>query len=140
MNALVEAARACLGTPFVHQGRKVGVGFDCAGLLVHCLSQLGVAHCDMDGYARSPYDGMLEQAMDQQEGLTRLESWLQGRPGDILILRVKRAPQHIAILSQYRHGAPYVIHASEVHGGVVEHRLDAFELMRIMRVYRIRES
>ena len=31
---IIAIARACLGTPFRHQGRIPGVALDCAGLVV----------------------------------------------------------------------------------------------------------
>ena len=32
-NGIIASARACLGTPFLHQGRIPGVALDCAGLV-----------------------------------------------------------------------------------------------------------
>ena len=38
---MIAAARACLGTPFHHQGRMPGVGLDCIGLVIVALARCG---------------------------------------------------------------------------------------------------
>ncbi|MBK8745664.1 MAG: peptidase P60, partial [Propionivibrio sp.] len=39
--AILAAARACIGTPFVHQGRIPGLALDCAGLVVAVAQAIG---------------------------------------------------------------------------------------------------
>ncbi len=53
-------------------------------------------------------------------------------------VRFERDPMHFAILS--RLDPPYIIHAVELRGGVVEHRVDNVWRNRIMRAYRYREA
>lgn len=139
MSAVVAAARECLKTPFKHQGRVPGVGMDCAGLLVYCFKALSADHFDEFGYPRNPYDGQLEKILDDQPSLSRIDiSDVQA--GDVLAMRMKTAPQHIAIHTGIVRGHPYVIHASELHGCVVEHRLDELWGARVMRAYRLEVS
>lgn len=139
MNAVIAAARECLGTPFKHQGRVLGKGMDCAGVLVHVLGRLGLPFDDTTGYPRTPYDGMLEKILNAQPALTEVAK-ADMTTGDVLLMRVTFAPQHIAIVSESRYGHPYIIHGSSDHGGCVEHRLDDLAAFRIVRVYRLMEA
>ena len=132
----LEVATEALGTPFLHQGRVAGIGLDCAGLCVHICRELGLDHEDSSGYPRNPYDGQLVKQLDAQPCLARIS---YAGTGDILVMRISRQPQHIGIHAGYIDGHPYIIHASEEHGGTVMHRLDELWNARIMRVYRFIE-
>ena len=135
-NRVLVVATAALGTPFQHQGRAAGVALDCAGLCVHICRELGLIYNDAKGYPRNPYDGQLEKQLDAQPCLERAQ---HAEAGDILAMRISRQPQHIGIHAGYIDGHPYIIHASEEHGGTVMHRLDQLWKARIMRVYRFIE-
>ena len=93
---IIAAASECMETPFRHQGRVPGVGLDCAGLLVHCFKRLGLPHQDERGYPRTPFDGQLERILDSQPSLQRI-ALADAGPGDWLIMRMSRDPQHIAL-------------------------------------------
>lgn len=136
---IVGGALACLRTPFRHQGRVPGVALDCAGLFVHVCQRLGVDHRDASGYPRNPYDGQLEAQLDAQPCLRRVPAE-QMKAGDLLCMRIRKAPQHIAFHAGEIDGHVYIVHASEEHGGVVHHRLDELWGSRIMRVYRFEET
>ena len=127
---------ACLGTPFQHQARVAGRGLDCAGLYVHVMRELGLDYVDAQGYPRNPYDGQLEAQMDAQPRLERIDV-ADAKAGDWLCMRIKTAPQHLALHAGFIDGVPYIIHASEEHGGVVHHRLDSLWRARVMRAYRV---
>lgn len=133
---IIAAASECLRTPFRHQARVPGLGIDCAGLLVHCFKALDLPFNDELGYPRSPYDGMLEKILDAQPSLVRINK-RDAQPGDWLVMRIKTAPQHIALYSGNRHGYPYIIHASSEHGEVVNHRLDELWRPRVVCAYRM---
>lgn len=133
---IIAAAEECLGTPFQHQARVPGRGMDCAGLLVHCFLRLGLPHADELGYPRTPYDGMLEKILDAQPSLRRIDV-ADIRTGDWLAMRIKTAPQHIALHAGEVRGHIYIIHASEDHGKVVKHRLDDLWRARVIRAYRM---
>lgn len=139
MSAVVAAARECLGTPFKHQARVPGLGIDCVGLLVHCFKSLGMAYNDETGYPRNPYDRKLEKNLDAQPSLRRIEVSEAGA-GDVLVMRIKTAPQHVAVHTGFVDGHAYLIHSSELHGGVVEHRLDELWGSRVLRAYRMEAS
>lgn len=134
---IVRVAQSYLGTPFRHQGRVPGLGLDCAGLYVCLCQELGIHHADASGYPRTPYDGKLEAELDGQPSLVRIAKGDAGK-GDLLAMRITGAPQHIAIHAGSINGCPYVIHASEQHGGVVLHRLDDLWGGRVVRVYRFK--
>lgn len=126
---ILAAARACLGTPFRHQGRLPGVGLDCIGLVVAVASALGLPVQDATGYGRSPADGLLEAALDAQ--LVRADP----APGAIALIRFDGDPQHVGILGDYPAGGLSLIHAYLPSRRVVEHRLDDAWQARIVRCY-----
>lgn len=130
---IVVAARACLGTPFRHQGRAPGVGLDCAGLAVVALQSAGVEVRDYRGYGRIPNDGRLRRAIDEQPGLESVPVD-KAEPGDVLLLRFAGVPAHIGILT-----APGImIHAYEQIGRVVEHRIDEAWRGQIVAAWSVR--
>ena len=125
---IIAAARSCLGTPFVHQGRIPGVALDCAGLVIAVAQAVGADYCDVQGYSRTPSRQQLERALDDQPCLMRVTD---RQPGDVLLMRFAGDPQHLAI---YAGGT--IIHSYEGVGQVCEHDLDAAWSARIRRVYR----
>lgn len=134
--AMIDAAMAVLDTPFRHQGRVPGLALDCAGVLAHCLDSLGLPYTDQNGYARTPFDGMLEKSLDGQPSLRRIPI-SEAEGGDVLLMRMKKAPQHIAIHAGLVRGHVYIIHGSEQHGKVAHHRLDDLWQPRVVRAYRV---
>ena len=128
---ILAAARACLGTPFRHQGRIPGLALDCAGLVVHVVNALGLPYQDEQGYSRLPHHGRLEAALDMQPALRQIPV-AERAPGDVLLMRFRAEPTHLGILA-----GDTVIHAYEQAGKVCEHRMDAAWTARIARVYRI---
>lgn len=130
---LIAAARACLGTPFIHQGRQPGVGLDCGGLLVVALRAVGIEPVDMAVYDRRPHGGIMERLLDAQPCLTRVQV-AERRPADVLVMRFGSDPQHLALLA-----GESILHAWEAAGRVVEHRLDNRWMRHIVRVYRVQE-
>jgi len=115
--ALIAAARACLGTPFRHQGRQPGVGLDCVGLLVHAARAAGLCDYDFTVYGRRPSGGLLEAHL-AAAGLREIPV-ARARPGDVALFRFDGPAQHVGLLSERG-----MIHAHIAMRGVVEHRLD----------------
>jgi len=128
---IIAAARACVGTPFRHQGRQPGVGLDCAGVAVQVASALGCAVIDQEGYGDRPAHGMLEAMLDAQPCLERVTDDAGPQPGDVLLMRFNGDPQHVAILA-----GETMIHAWASPGLCCEHDVDATWRARIVRVYR----
>jgi cell wall-associated NlpC family hydrolase len=129
---IIAAARACLGTPFVHQGRIPGVALDCAGLLIAVAQAIGADYHDVLGYGPHPCGGLLEQALDDQPCLEPVPI-AQRSAGDLLLMRFDAEPQHLSV---YTGGT--IIHAYSNVGKVCEHRLASVWAARIVRIYRFR--
>ncbi len=127
---ILTAARAWMDTPFRHQGRCRGVGVDCIGLIVGVARDLGVDTRDRTDYPRQPDGSSLEAALDGQ--LRRLAPGTMG-PGDVLLLRIRRMPQHVGFLAE--HGT--IIHAHSAAGRVVEMRLNERWWDRLVAAYRL---
>ena len=127
---IIELARECLGTPFVHQGRVVGVGMDCAGVLVHIFRGLGCEYVDQKGYPVSPYKGMIEKAMELQPHLTNRPT-SELRAGDVVLFRIKKDPQHIGIYT-----GDSIVHAYSVARKVIEVSLEPWR-KNLTYVFRI---
>lgn len=130
---VIAAARALLGTPFVHQGRFPGRALDCAGVIVATATALGIAHDDMTDYSRLPTGGLLRQVLDSQPGLVAVPL-ANIASGDILLMRFKREPQHLGIYT-----GSSLIHAWQIVGQVVEHAFDETWRRRLVAAYRFRE-
>ena len=127
---ILTAARQCLGTPFRHQGRQVGVGLDCAGVAIHVAQSIGAECFDVDGYGTVPANGELERALDAQPCLQQVEL-ADRQAGDLLLMRFSAEPQHLAIFA-----GETIVHAYEAVGKCCEHRLSSAWGSRIVRVYR----
>lgn len=132
---IINAAKECLNTPFMHQGRLPGIALDCAGVLVYCFQKLGLPFNDEMGYPRNPYDGQLDKILAVQPSLFEVPK-SEMRAGDVLSMRIKSAPQHIAIHAGQVRGHNYIIHGSSEHGKVCHHRLCDVWGARIVHVYR----
>lgn len=135
MSAIVTAARGWLGTPYHHQARLKGVGVDCAGLVIGVAREMDrVAPAfDVAGYARRP-DGWsflawcdAQMARVPQDGMA---------PGDCVVVRFGRHPQHIGILGDYVHGGLSIIHALQGRG-VIETRLVLDRQMQFVAAYAL---
>lgn len=124
--AVVAEARSWLGTPWQHQARTRGVGVDCAGLVIGVARALGIvaAGMDVNHYARMP---------DGRNLIAHCDEWMHripphaAQPGDVLVMRFDRHPQHLAIACDYAHGGLAIVHALDNQdrrrARVVEHRL-----------------
>jgi len=128
---IINAARECLDTPYLHQGRRIGKGLDCAGVVAHVASRLGYKTIEVPGYGRTPYKGLLEKAADSQPFLERINSL---EPGCVLMMRFTGDPQHVGIYT-----GENIIHAYQAVEKVCEHRLDDKWLKRIVRIYRFKD-
>lgn len=129
-SAIIAAARECIGTPFMHQGRILGRALDCAGVAVHAARSCGQDVSEPAAYGRMPNNAMLEWWLDQQPFLERVA---QPAAGDLLLMRFTGEPQHLAVYT-----GENIIHAYQAVGRVVEHILDDKWRRRIVRAYRFK--
>lgn len=126
---VVKAARAHIGTPFMHQGRLPGIALDCAGLVVAVAKELGIQHVDVTGYGRRP-TGELRTVMAAQRSIKSVPI-VERQAGDILVMRFAKEPQHLAICA----GAT-IIHSYETVKKCCEHDLTPEWEKRITEVWR----
>lgn len=125
MSEVVIAARTFLGVPYHHQGRSIH-GMDCAGLVVAAYDILGVTLVDLSAYGREPWKDGLRQTVEANFHKVERDT----APGDILLLRVRREPQHLAIVTDRG-----MIHSYASVGKVVETDIDSFWSERVVGVY-----
>lgn len=137
--AIVAEARRYIGTPWEHRGRAPGRALDCAGVLICVARARGLVAelFDVSDYSTNP-DGTL---------LERLDSFMGGRvprhlmaPGDALVVRPDRYPQHLGVIGDYRAGGLSLIHASNatsvVPARVIETRLMFSRALKFVAAYR----
>lgn len=121
-HAIIAAARSCLRTRWVHQGRKPGVGIDCAGLVHYAGTANGAELEDCTDYARMP-DGekLIAYLLKSCDLLPSPEA---AKPGSILVFQMlgPKWPQHLGILTDSDH----FIHSYFDVRRVVETRIDAW--------------
>lgn len=129
---MIHAARETVGTPWVHQGRLLGQALDCVGVVVHVCRRLGLRYLDATGYGRTPAAGLLEAKIAEQPALLAVGGFDEALPGDLLVLRFAREPQHVAILTQ----AATLIHSWEAVGRCCEHALTAKWARRVVSAHR----
>jgi hypothetical protein len=141
---VVAVARSYLGTPFHHQGRRPGVGLDCAGVPICVSRQLGLVPPDFDigGYARRPDGRSLQAYCEQHMRRVRFEDI---QPGDAVLVSWKDGPpQHLGII--YPHAYDFadgrrwlgMVHAEEQkHARVIETRLLFTRVMRFVAAYAL---
>ncbi len=125
---VVAAARACLGTPFHHQGRCQGVGLDCIGLVIIAYRTAGAVVDDKIDYGRRPDGKTLCESLRGYGGV--IVSARQA--GDVLVFRYDGQPQHVALATD----AERMIHAFAPAGKVVETSVGGYWLRRLVAVYR----
>lgn len=130
---VVDAARSCLGVPFVHQGRGPD-GIDCVGLIIAVGRIIGVGLLWPEmPYARFPPEdyvrAVLEAYLDPLTG--------SPLPGDVALIRWRRTANHLAIVADG--DQPYsLIHSYYITGKVVEHRADRYWHDRVVALYGFR--
>ena len=126
-----DAARKYLGRPFRHRGRGPRY-FDCVGLVWRAYMDCGVLLPCPDDYGREPEAARFQKAIVDALGepVAHLEA------GDVVTLRTKLHPHHVALVGSYPYGGFSLIHASGEHGRVVEHRLDDSYMARIVTIHR----
>jgi len=126
---IVAVARRYLGTRFKHQGRVPGQALDCAGVVVCAARELGLGFYDVADYPRLPQGDALRRHL-LSAGLAPIAPH-RARPGDVLLMRFERDPQHLALMTDRG-----IIHAHLRLRGVVEHRLDDWWQGKIIAAFQ----
>ena len=136
---VVAEARSWINSPYHHQARLRGVGVDCIGLVIGVGRALSLCAPDFDftGYGRTPDGKTMLSECDRF--MTRIQRD-EIRPGNVIVLRFERDPQHMAIVADYLHGGLSMIHALgtvDGKGKVIEQRLSAEILDRLVQAYAL---
>lgn len=133
---IVAYARETLNTPTQHQGRALGAGFDCLGVVIHVAGRIGMDINDVINYGRIPNPAEMRAKLDEHLDRVGLPTM---QIGDVVWLTVEKDPQHLGIIGDYPFGSGFsLIHANNAAGlnKVVEHRLDETWRNRIRAVWR----
>lgn len=148
---IITQARTWLGTSFVHQGRSkktstASGGVDCIGLIIGVAGELDIkakdgitplVQYDQVNYSRSPDGETLKKELDAHFIAVELDDI---RVADILLTRIVESPQHVGFVGDYVHGGLSFIHAYQTENKVVEHRLDALWMRRVVAAYRFYDA
>ena len=133
---VMREARSWKDTPFHHQGRLKGVGADCAGLILGVARALGLPSADMEGYGRIANGRHLRAHCNSSMDPIAIETV---RPGDVLLLKGERFPQHLAFVVD---GAGIrglgLVHSFEQADKCIEHGLTQEWHDKTVQAYRLR--
>jgi NlpC/P60 family putative phage cell wall peptidase len=145
---IVAQARTWIGTPFHHQGRVKGKGCDCIGMVMGAIAETG-AHSryrdlagnpipfnrfDYTHYAADPSSTKLAMTLDSH--LTAIDE-RNIQPGDVLLFKIVRLPQHVAIVGNHPMGGLSLIHAYSPARKVVEERYNQSWQARLVQAYSV---
>jgi cell wall-associated NlpC family hydrolase len=145
-SAIITEARSWIGTRFVHQGRvKKSVesqgGCDCIGLIIGVATAcnikckgIALSGIDNKNYSRNPDGINLRKSLDEYLIQVAIEYI---HPGDVLLMRINKHPQHVAFVGDYANGGLSLIHCHTQARGVVEHVLDDYWAKRVVAGYRL---
>lgn len=132
--AFIAAARSLVGkVKFRHQGRNPATGLDCAGLPQWAMTQIGRPVWDLTAYGREPHKDGLKGAMVRNLGASVPRESMRG--GDVVLMRFKGAPRHVAIVTQLPDGRLGLLHVHAENKIVSEHGLDGYwaEIVAVFR-------
>lgn len=132
--SIVARAREWIGTPFLHQGRKMGVGVDCAGIVVDIAKHFKYAktYNDKRNYPKQPTGSLMSETLNDH--LERV-SVAEAMPGDIIHFKFAKVPQHVGILTD----VGTFIHADGNIGLVVETQIVGHWAREARAAYRFKE-
>lgn len=123
---IVSTARSYIGTPYRHQGRSIA-GMDCIGLVIRVGEDCGyqINH-EKYVYEQIPNPIVLWAGMNSNFKPQKVI-----REGDILVFRIYKEPQHMALYA----GGNRMIHAYENISKVSEHNFTPAWQKRLLAVY-----
>jgi NlpC/P60 family putative phage cell wall peptidase len=142
LHPAVVAARAWIGTPYVHGASTWGSGADCLGLLRGVWRNLYGSEPEVPGPYTPDWSEATREERLWEAARRHLDELLlsQVAPGDVLLFRMRRSSpaKHLGILAQSPGGQSTVVHAySGV--GVIESPLAEPWRRRLVAAFRFRE-
>lgn len=138
IDSLIKEARTYLGVVWKHQGRS-HKGVDCVGFLINAFKYINVKIIEIRGYSRNPDGIKLKQIMDNQPNLIKILPTEKMKAGDVVLFRIRKDPQHVALVTDSNTANLGIIHA--YNGGekkVVEHDFADYWRQKIVAVYRLK--
>ena len=137
----IAEARRWLGTRWRHQGRMLGKGVDCAGVLTQTARAVGPLpaetidqlEAEIHGYGRKPQADLIRRVCEKY--MRRMPT-AEAQPGDIALMRFGSEPQHLGILTLHD-GTLHLLHALALSRKVVEQRLDSVWRARVVHYYSV---
>ena len=101
MQQIVDIARGYIGTAFHHQGRRPGVGLDCAGIVICAAWQAGIGIDDIEGYGERPEPQVLLRHLADQLVRVEVGSIAEAEPGtvDAFWIGSRSRVQHLQIIT-----------------------------------------
>jgi cell wall-associated NlpC family hydrolase len=106
---IVTEAKSWIGTPYAHQGRRKGSFVDCVGLVMGVARKLDISDYEYKAYSMTPNPRLLRNLCDENLVLLGTRGAVELQPGNVLLLKWSRFPQHMGIVSSIN--PPYMIHA-----------------------------
>jgi len=142
MSAVVQAARAWIGTPYLHQASARGAGTDCLGLIRGVWRDLhGAEPEEIPPYTQDWSEPEGEERLWSAALKHLVERPLSGAaPGDVLLFRMRDrgVAKHLGIQGNIT-THPTFIHAYSGHG-VIESPLSAPWARRIVARFAFPET
>ncbi len=137
---IILAARKWIGTPFKHQGRLLGVGCDCLGLLMgiakECslvtLNNQPLLDLDQSTYHMVSDGNLLEHLLG-----IHLKTIPKITLASLVLLEFDKNPQHLGIITDNSYNTFNIIHADISRGGVVEHILTEEYEKKIKKIHKL---
>ena len=139
---IIEEARTYLGVPWVHQGRNRR-GVDCVGFILLALNKFGISITEIKGYSRKPDGFKLKEVMDNQENLFPVNNVRELKKGDIILLKIRKHPQHVALLTESKTSPINLGMIHSYNGGlqkVIEHDFAEYWQSRFISGYRLTDK
>lgn len=137
-DAIVAAARAWIGTPYVHQASCRGAGADCLGLVRGIWREVvGGEPMTLPAYTPDWSEASGEETLlAGAEALMHPLTAGEGGPGDVIVFRMRHGAiaKHLGLLARTG-DSPSFIHAYSGHG-VVESPLTPPWARRIVAYFR----
>lgn len=125
---VVAAARRYMDVPWVHQGRSM-LGVDCIGLHVCPARDLGTTAFDITDYGILADGYRLRRVLQEQCGAPHPIARM--RPADIILMRFRLLPHHIAMATNTG-----MLHSSASVGRVVETSINRRLRSMMIEAYR----
>lgn len=142
---LLVVARSWMGTPFVHQSRRRGIGIDCIGLVIEVCREVGLVAAaglpdDWDHVAYGRFPDSYTPTLSLLTYLTPVPRQAM-QPGDIALFRTTTGqPAHMGFLGDAADPVS-LLHAFNARtqrlARVQEHRLSRHWLASLHSVYRL---